>query len=65
MFQNPSFITAFQKNKVKQIAKDFAPFNMNPLRVTVYSSAAGYTYNSVDVRNYFESINKPFDLIVR
>lgn len=63
-FQNPHYISPLQKKKIKEIA-DMAKHNMNPLRVTQFSDAAGYGYSIRDICNYFESINKPFDLIVR
>lgn len=62
-FFNPAYLTVFQKKKVKELAQ-LAKENVNPLSVTVHASGASHTYSVIDVRNYFESINKQFDFVM-
>jgi hypothetical protein len=61
-YTNPKQLSPFQKRKVKEIAECIAQ-GLHPFHVTFCSSMDYYKVTADDVRNYFESINHPYDYI--
>jgi hypothetical protein len=55
-------ITPFERRNAAEVAQIIRQGH-NPLTVTTHSAEGSYPFRPLDVMNYFESNNKPFNLV--